>query len=65
MYNDPVLCGFVWCHGNKDFEVWETNAISADDRFAIEAILEKYIHDGTSERNAWNSKISDVFCEEY
>jgi len=61
---DPVLCGFVWCHGNKDFSAYEVN-ISKEDREAIEAILSKYQDDSTSERNCWDSKFSDVFMEEY
>ena len=59
------LCGIVWCHGNKDFGVWETDAISAEDQAKIEEILAKYDTTGTSERNAWDSKISDLFSEEY
>lgn len=61
---EPVLCGFVWCHGKRDFGVWEGN-ISPEDQAAIEAILEKYADTGTSERNCWDRKFSDVFCEEY
>lgn len=61
----PVLCGFVWCHGKKDFGVWETNSISNDDRKKIEKILEKYVNEGTSVRSAWDDKISDLFAEEY
>lgn len=61
---EPVLCGFVWCHGKRDFAVWEGD-ISPEDRAAIEAILEKYADTGTSERNCWKRTISDVFCEEY
>lgn len=63
--NEPVLCGFVWCHGNKDFSLWETDAISEKDRHAIEAILAKYDTTGTSERSVWDRRISDVMCEEY
>ena len=59
------LCGIVWCHGNKDFGVWETNAISEEDQAKIEEILVKYDTTGTSERSAWDSKISDLFSEEY
>lgn len=59
------LCGIVWCHGNKDFSVWETDAISAEDEAKIEAILAKYDTTGTSTRNAWDDKISDLFSEEY
>ena len=59
------LCGMVWCHGNKDFGVWETDAISEEDQAKIEEILAKYDTTGTSERNAWDSKISDLFSEEY
>ena len=59
------LCGFVWCHGNKDFGVWETDAISAEDQAKIEEILAKYDTTGTSERNAWDAKISDLFSESY
>ena len=61
----PVLCGFVWCHGKKDFGVWEIDGISYDDRRKIEKILEKYVDEGTSVRSAWNYKISELFAEEY
>ena len=61
---DPVLCGFVWCHGNKDFSAYEVQ-LNKKDRDAIEQILAKYETDGSSERNVWDSKFSDVFCEEY
>ena len=59
------LCGFVWCHGNKDFSVWETDAISEEDTNKIEEILAKYDTTGTSERSVWDRKFSDVFSEEY
>lgn len=59
------LCGIVWCHGNRDFGVWETDAISQEDQAKIEEILAKYDTTGTSERSAWDSKISDLFSEEY
>lgn len=59
------LCGFVWCYGNKDFEVWETDGISAEDQAKIEEILSKYDATGTSERSAWYREIKDLFCEEY
>lgn len=59
------LCGIVWCHGNKDFSVWETDVISEEDQVKIEEILAKYDTTGTSERSAWDSKISDLFSEEY
>ena len=58
------LCGFVWCHGNKDFTVYETDAISTEDQAKIEEILAKYDTTGTSERG-WDFKIEDVFCEQY
>ena len=61
---DPVLCGFVWCFGYRDFEAWEVN-LEEDDRNAIEKILEKYNTYGTSVRNCWGEKFSDVFCSEY
>ena len=59
------LCGIVWCYGNRDFGVWETDAISEEDQVKIEVILAKYDTTGTSERSAWDSKISDLFSEEY
>lgn len=62
--HDPVLCGFVWCHGNKDFSAYEVQ-LEKEDREAIEQILTKYETNGTSERNVWDRKFSDVFCEEY
>ena len=61
---DPTLCGFVWCHGNKDFSAYEVQ-LSKEDRKAIEAILKKYETEGSSERNVYDSKFSDVFAEEY
>ena len=61
---NPVLCGFVWCHGKKDFSAYEVE-LKQEDRDAIEEILAKYETNGTSERNVWERKFSDVFCEEY
>lgn len=58
------LCGFVLCHGFKDFSVWEFD-ISAKDRMAIEAILSKYETEGTSVRNCYDSQFSDLFRAEY
>ena len=58
------LCGFVWCHGNKDFGVWETT-ISAEDQAKIEEILAKYDTTGTSVRSAWDMEFKDLFNEEY
>jgi len=61
---EPILCGFVWCHGNKDFSAYEVQ-LAKKDRDAIEKILSKYETDGSSERNVWERKFSDVFCSEY
>ena len=61
---EPVLCGFVWCHRNKDFSAWEVD-ITPEDQNAIEKILAKYETCGSSERNVWDSKFSDVFHVEY
>ena len=63
-YREPVLCGFVWCHGRKDFSVCEVD-IKPEDRAAIEQILIRYDTCGTSERNVWDRKFSDVFNEDY
>lgn len=60
----PVLCGFVWCHGNKDFSVHEVQ-IKKEDQEEIEKILSKYETEGSSERNCYDRKFSDVFAEEY
>lgn len=62
--SEPVLCGFVWCHSNKDFSLYEVS-LKPEDREKIESILAKYETCGTSERNVWNREFSDVFCEEY
>ena len=61
---EPVLCGFVWCHGKKDFSVHEVD-LSVKDREKIGEILCKYMDSGSSVRNAWNEKISDMFNDEY
>lgn len=61
---EDKLCGFVWYHGNRDFSAWEVQ-LRKEDRDAIEQILAKYETDGTSERNVWDRKFSDVFCENY
>lgn len=62
--NESVLCGFVFCHGDKDFSCWEVN-LSKHVRKRIEEILRNYCLEGTSERNVWDSKFSDVFSEKY
>ena len=56
------LCGFIWKHGDKDFSIWETDAITEEDQSKIEEILSKYDTTGTSERNCYDSKISDFFA---
>lgn len=61
---EPVLCGFVWCHGFKDFSVYEID-LTEEDQNAIETILEKYREFGTSERNCYDSTFHDVFHAEY
>ena len=61
---EPTLCGFVYCHGNKDFSAWEVE-LPEDVRWKIQAILDDYVSEGTSERNVWDQKFSDVFGEEY
>lgn len=60
----PTLCGFVFCHGNKDFSAWEVD-LPEHVREKIQMILDDYVFDGTSERNVWDRKFSDVFNEKY
>ena len=57
---EPILCGFVWNHGNKDITAWHV-ALAEEDCKAIEAILEKYDGQGYSVRNAYDCPFSDVF----
>ena len=64
MEENPTLCGFVWCHGEKDFSAWEV-ALKPEDQEAIEKILDKYAMDGSSERNVWDSKFRDIFNTRY
>lgn len=59
------LCGFVWCHGVKDFSLWETDALLDSDLATIESILMKYDNTGTSVRNCWGDKISELMNENY
>lgn len=61
---EPVLCGFVWCHGDRDFSLFEVD-LDESERRAIEAILEKRSDEGTSVRNVWDERISDVMRAEY
>ena len=61
---DPVLCGFVYCHGEKDLSCWEVNILKEDQQ-KIEEILAKYETNGSSTRNVWDAKFSDVIGEEY
>ena len=60
----PVLCGFVWCHGLRDFSLFEVN-LYPEDRAAIEGILARYANDGTSVRNAWDERLRDMVFENY
>ena len=62
---ESKLCGFVWCHGYKDFDVWETDGISAEDQAKIEEILAKYDTTGTSVRSVWDMEFKELFSEEY
>ena len=59
-----ILCGFVYCHGAKDFSLWECD-ITPEDREAIEKILAKYECEGSSVRNAYEEKLSDMVSPEY
>lgn len=61
---DPVLCGFIFCHGEKDFSAFEVQ-LENKDKDLIEQILMKYETSGSSVRNVWDCKFSDVMCEEY
>lgn len=58
------LCGFVWCHGEKDFSAWE---VDLPDYIIerIEKILENYAMEGTSVRNVWDMKFNEVFTDIY
>ena len=62
--HDPVLCAFVYCHGNKDFSIWETDAISPEDLNRIDSILSKYSDTGSSVRNVYND-LSEYVSEDY
>lgn len=60
----PVLCGFVRCHGNRDFSLHEVELSKADAE-AIEKILAKYETEGSSVRNAWEERLCDSMMPEY
>ena len=62
--HEPVLCAFIWCHGNKDFSIWETDAISDSDLNRLENILSKYTNEGTSARNVYDD-IAEYVNEDY
>ena len=57
---DPVLCGFVFCHGKKDYSVCQMELAQEIQR-KIEDILEDYINDGCSVRNAYEYTIKEMF----
>lgn len=59
------LCGFVWCRGRENFEVWETNSISEEDQAKIEEILDKYRGEGTSTSNVYKERFDDLFSKDY
>lgn len=59
-YETPILCGFVWKHGDKDYSAWEVQ-LKDEDRSAIESILAKYDTCGSSLRNCYDSLFSDVY----
>ena len=61
---DTKLCGFVFCHGEKDFSVWEGQF--PDEVIAqIEEILVNYDTVGTSVRNAYDLKLSECVSDIY
>lgn len=60
----PKLCGFVWCHGSRDFSAYEVN-LSRKDQEAIEEILSHYETEGSSLRNCYDYTFNTVFCECY
>lgn len=59
-FTDPILCGFVWKHGEKDYSAWQVE-LSEEDQTALEEILYKYEADGCSVRNCIDLQFSDVF----
>ena len=57
---DPVLCGFVWSHGEDDISAWCVD-LEKEDRDAIEKILMKYECSGYSLRNCYDLPFNEVF----
>ncbi len=64
MEEETKIIGFIFCHGPKDFSLWETDAISMEDQEKIWKILQKYDDTGSGERNVYD-KIKDMVCENY
>ena len=60
-----VLCGFIFCHGYKDFSVWQTDAISNEDMKTILTILQKYENEGTSDRDVYCEYVGDCVQDDY
>lgn len=59
-----VLCGFIYCHGYKDFSAWEVD-LPKEAINEINSILKKYSSYGSSERNVYNCRFCDVLHTEY
>ena len=57
---EPVLCGFIFRHGDKDLSVWEPS-IPDEAMREIEEILAQYRDTGACVRNVWDNKFSDLF----
>ena len=59
-YDEPLLCGFVFKHGDKDFSGWQVE-LSKEDEDRIMDILQKYEVEGCSVRNVYDCKFNEVF----
>ena len=54
------LVGFIHQYGNDDFSIWNVQ-LSAEDKKAINAILEKYQTQGFSVRGNSQIKLEEAF----
>lgn len=61
---DSKLCGFIFCHGDKDFSVWE-GQFPEEVLERIEEILIEYDTIGTSTRNAYDLPLSELVSDVY
>lgn len=61
-----VLCGFVFCNGEKDFSIWECKLPDEIVKQINDLVIGHFIDgDGSLTSHAYNKKLSQCVAEDY